>query len=98
MLKWFDAREASEFGLAMAEFLAERVPPESIPATEKKPLRHAGEVVAKLHIQAERFAMNSKLNMYKKAKLANSFQWRLFDLGYEKRIVEELTKELLRCL
>jgi hypothetical protein len=36
--------------------------------------------------------------MYKKAKLANAFQWRLFDLGYDKRIVEELTKELLRSL
>jgi len=36
--------------------------------------------------------------LYKKAKLANPFQWRLFDLGYDKRIVEELTKELLRSL
>lgn len=98
LFSWFDAREASQFGLSMADFLAKRIPPEAIPATEKKPLRKAGEVISKLHIQLQQFATNHRLNMYKKAKLANAFQWRLFDLGYDKRIVEELTKELLRSL
>ena len=92
------AKEAKEFGLSLAEFFAQRVPPESIPATEKKPLRKVGEVVSKLHAQVERFRADHKLNMYKKAKLANAFQWKLFDLGYDKLIVQELTKELLRHL
>ncbi|HEX8961574.1 MAG TPA: hypothetical protein VF801_01115 [Rhodocyclaceae bacterium] len=79
----------------MAEFFAQRVPPESIPATEEKPLRKATEVVAKLRMQAQTFRFGHKLNIYKKAKLANAFQWKLFDLGYHKKVVEELTKELL---
>ncbi len=82
----------------MAEFFAQRVPPEPIPATEKKPLRKAGEVIAKLHVQVQQFRASHQLNMYKKAKLAKAFQWKLFDLGYDKSIVQELTKELLRHL
>lgn len=95
-LKWFDAKDASQFGLYMAEYFAQRVPPESIPASEKKPLKKAAEVLAKLQEQIAKFRTNHKLNIFKKAKLANAFQWKLFDLGYDKRIVEELTKELLR--
>jgi hypothetical protein len=98
LLDWFDSREASQFGLELAEFFAQRIPPESIPSAEKKPLRKAGEVLDKLQLQVQRFGAKHKLNMYKKAKLANAFQWRLFDLGYDKLIVEELTKELLRHL
>jgi hypothetical protein len=98
LFAWFDGREANEFGLSLAEFFAKRVPPESIPATEKKPLQKAGEVISKLNDQVQRFRAEHKLNMYKKAKLANAFQWKLFDLGYDKVIVQELTKELLRAL
>jgi hypothetical protein len=95
IFKWFDAREATRFGLAMAEFFAQRVPASSIPASEEKPLRRAAEVIGKLQAQADRFRLDHKLNLYTKAKLANTFQWRLFDLGYDKRIVDALTKELL---
>lgn len=95
IFEWFDAREARQFGISMAEFFAQRVPASAIPASEEKPLRKAAEVVSKLHIQAQSFRIGHKLNIYKKAKLANAFQWKLFDLGYNKRIIDELTKELL---
>ena len=95
---WFDGREAHDFGLSLADFCAQRIPPESIPSTDKKPLRKAGEVITKLHAQVQQFRASHKLNMYKKAKLANAFQWKLFDLAYDKRIVQELNKELLRYL
>ncbi|MCX7175879.1 MAG: hypothetical protein NT159_18530 [Proteobacteria bacterium] len=98
LFEWFNAKDASEFGTSMAEFLAQRIPPESIPATDKKPLKKAAEVISKLHTQAARFRSEHKLNIYKRAKLANEFQWKLFSLGYDKHVVEELTKELLRSL
>ncbi len=98
LFKWFDAQKATQFGLSMADFFAERIPPESIPASEKKPLMKAAAVISKVHAQAQRFRTENQLNIYKKAKLANAFQWKLFDLGYDKRIAEELTKELLRYL
>jgi hypothetical protein len=54
--------------------------------------------IARLHVQVQQFSASHQLNMYKKAKLANAFQWKLFDLGYDKSIVQELTKDLLRYL
>jgi hypothetical protein len=98
LFDWLDTREASQFGISMAEFFAQRLQPESIPATEKKSLKRAIEVLSKVQSQAVRFRTDHKLNIFKKSKLANEFQWKLFDLGYDKEIVEELTKELLRYL
>jgi DNA-directed RNA polymerase specialized sigma subunit len=98
LFDWFDGRKADQFGLEMAEYFAKRIPASSIPASETKPLRRAGEVISSLHQQLQRFRAENKLNIYTKAKLANAFQWKLFDLGYNKMIVEELTKELLRSL
>jgi hypothetical protein len=98
LFKWFDGKEASEFGLFMADFFANRVPVTSVPAPDKKSLQKVTEVVAKLHTQSSRFRVDHKLNIYKRAKLTNAFQWRLFDLGYDRTAVEELTRELLRSL
>lgn len=98
LFSWFDGREANEFGLSLAEFFAQRVPPESIPATDKKPLRKVEDVLSKMHAKLQQYRSGHKLNMYQKARLGNAFQWKLFDLGYDKLIVEELTRELLRHL
>lgn len=98
ILKWFDVKEAGQFGLDMAEFFAQRLSPESIPASDKKSIKKATNVLSKVYGQTQRFGKDNKLNMFKKAKLANAFQWKLFDLGYDKKIVEELTKQLLRYL
>lgn len=98
LLKWFDAREAAEFGATMADFFAERVPPQPISAGDKKPLRKSAEVIAKLQVQAKRFGTENRLNVFKKAKLANTFQWKLIGLGYDKDVVREISKELVRHL
>lgn len=93
-IEWFNAKEATEFGNSIAEYYAQRIPPEST-STDANMRKRLIEVMAKLHIQTERFRMEHKLNVYKTAKLANAFQWKLLDLGYNKTLVEELTKELL---
>lgn len=98
LFKWFDATEARDFGHSLAEFFAKRVPADSIPASGKKQLAKAFEVIGKLHAQIRQFRSEHNLNMYQKAKLANAFQWKLLELGYDKTIVPELTKELLRGL
>ena len=95
-LAWFDAKKASAFGISIAEYFAQRVPPTSLRATDAKLSRNLAEVTSSLHTQAELFRMEHKPNIYKTAKLANSFQWKLFDLGYDKGFVEDLTKKLLR--
>jgi hypothetical protein len=91
----FDAREASQFGLTLAEFIAQR-----IPASSDKPKsgKKQQEIFQKAGAQIAQFKSKHKLNVYTKAKLANAFKWKLLDLGYDKALVDELTKELLVAL
>lgn len=98
LFKWFDAREAGKFGVTLAEFFAQRVPPQAFPSTDKKALKKSAETVVKMQDQIRRFRAEHDLNMFKKAKLANEFQWKLFSLGYDKKRVEELARELMRAL
>ncbi|MGE5468976.1 MAG: hypothetical protein ACM3Y9_16255 [Ignavibacteria bacterium] len=87
MFDWFNAHAATEFGKSLAGFLADRIP--------TKHARKAPEALAKLFAQVEQFKQTNRLNMYKKAKLANAFRWKLVDYGYQDEFVEEMTKELL---
>lgn len=86
-LDWLDARKACEFGEFLADFLAERIP-------NKSP-KKAPEALAKLFAQIDGFKQTNKLNLYKKAKLGNSFKWKLIDHGYTDEFIEEMTKEVL---
>ena len=87
LFDWLDARAAVECGATLAEFVVERIP-------NKNP-KKAPEALAKLFAHIERFKQDNKLNMYKKAKLANTFRWKLVDYGYTNEFVDEMTKEVL---
>ena len=69
MFSWLNAREASQFGHSLADFFAQRVPPEAIPATEKKPLRKTGEVIAKMHTKLIDYRSSHKLNVLPKGQV-----------------------------
>jgi hypothetical protein len=92
---WFDGREAAEFGVTLANYFAERVPPGSISATDRKSVLKAGKVTANVHAQLQQFRTRHPLNIYKKAKLANAFRWRLVELGYDRQFVAEISQEML---
>lgn len=95
IIDWFDAREAVQFGISLAEFLAQRVSLDVDAAKHHKSATKQKEVFPKLLLQIARFKQEHTLNMYKKAKLGNSFKWKLLDLGYEPAFVDAMTKELL---
>jgi len=63
--------------------------------TKDKSTAKQQEVVTKMLLQIQIFKANHKLNLYKKAKLANSFKWKLMDANYQPEIVDELTKTVL---
>jgi hypothetical protein len=44
--------------------------------------------------QAHDFARDNKLNIYTKARLANTFKWALTEAGYPKDFVDKMTIEL----
>jgi hypothetical protein len=98
MLSWFDGREATTFGLDLADFFAARMPDRSLRARDAKSLRKSAMVAEKVFRRAAQFRLTHPLNMFKRAKLVNAFQWRLFELGYDRSKVEELARNIARVL
>lgn len=94
MIDWFNAKEAQKFGIELAAFFTERIPPEISHRKEKTSAKKK-EVLSKMFQRIERFKLQYKLNVYKKAKFGNSFQWALKDAGYDQEFINALTKELL---
>jgi hypothetical protein len=94
MISWFDARDAQQFGRTLAGFFIERIPAEDSGKKDKSMARKQ-EVLNKILQQIEIYKIDHKLNIYKKAKLANAFKWTLLDAKYEPASVDELTKIIL---
>jgi hypothetical protein len=91
-LGWFDAREAQHFGVSLAETLAKNL------ATSERKHESAAkrsQLLQKLFVQVRQFKQTHKLNLYKKAKIGTSFKWKLLELGFEPKLVDELTHELM---
>jgi len=94
MLSWFNARDAQQFGTTLADFFIDRIPPEESGKKNKADAKRQ-EVMQKMLQQIQIYKVNNKLNIFKKAKLANSFKWKLLDANFDPEFVDELTKILL---
>ncbi len=94
LLNWFDAKEAKEFGIALARFHIEKIPLDSSGA-KNKPMAKKQEALNKLFQQMARFKLEHRLNIYKKAQLGNAFKWALRDAGYEAAYVDQITRQLM---
>jgi len=95
IVDWFRTREIDEFARSIAGEIMKRVPPDSLDPLTKKA---AGQLKNSHHAifgQAEKFALTHPLNLYKKARLGNSFRWALRDAGYPSDLVESWTYELV---
>lgn len=94
VLSWFDAREAKEFGVSLAHFYINRIPPGDS-AGKNKSIAKQQEVINKMFQQLARFKLEHRLNIYKKAQLGNVFKWTLKDAGYDTEFADQLTKKLM---
>lgn len=90
----FDTREIEEFANALASDLGRRFPPASEARTDPGAKHQVKVILDGLAVRAVRFREQNKLGLYKKAKLANVFRWKLTELGYSKEFVEQATKEI----
>jgi len=98
LLGLVDTRELEEFATALADDFGRRFPPTSETRTDPG-VKHQREVIIEgLAARAIRFHQQQKLGIYKKAKLANVFRWRLAELGYSKSFVERVTKDVVTRL
>jgi hypothetical protein len=97
LLRWFDATVAVEFGEHMAAEVARIVPLEASRVSRKnatkqldkfqRAIMHAGDLKAQ-----------GPLNVYKKARCANTLRWALIDKGYPKPFVEEVVRLVINRL
>jgi tetratricopeptide (TPR) repeat protein len=91
LLEWFNAREAANVGVALADSLAPSAEPRSAKGARKAEAGPLRELLQR----ADREVRALRLNFYKKAKFANSFKWRLIENGFEPTVANELTQSLI---
>jgi tetratricopeptide (TPR) repeat protein len=100
MLEWLNAKEATQAGTALADdfFLQTASGSSAARANELRPSTNGKELQRFLNRflqRVDRDVRPLQLNMFKRAKLANSFKWRLLEKGVEREIVDELTQALV---
>lgn len=93
ILEWFNARAAVEVGSALADQFAPAAV--TIWAKGKKISPARRDLLMEVFRRAEREVPRLELNIFRKAKFANSFKWRLIENGVEKDFADELTQHLV---
>ena len=103
LLKWLDARDATAAGAALADdFYLQSASKLPGPHAQESRMRPRGQelqrFLQKFLQRVDQAARPLKLNFFKRAKLANSFKWRLLEKGVEQELVDELTQALVMRL
>src|ERR1700674_1711779 len=95
ILEWFNAREAAKIGAALADQFAPRQVMTSTTRGKQSASSGPDDVLHEVLQRVDREVRNLRLNFYKKAKIANSFKWRLLENGVEKALADEVTQRLV---
>ena len=94
--KWLKASEATQVGTALADDFVLQTGSGAVAARSKEAQeKDLQRFLQKFLQRVDRDASPLQLNFFKRAKLANSFKWRLLEKGVEKQIVDELTQALV---
>jgi tetratricopeptide (TPR) repeat protein len=96
-LKWFNAREAADLGVALADQFAAAAALATMRNSEGKRKGHAA-ALEQLHERADREVLPLELNFYQKARFANSFKWKLIENGVEPGVADGVTQSLIMHL
>ena len=94
---WFKSNKLiDEFSTRLATDLAQRYPPElENDATRKRNPERLAKAFDSTFNRAIDFQRERKLGVYGKARLGNSFRWKLKELGYPEDLIELATKALI---
>jgi hypothetical protein len=95
MFSWFDAREAQQLAIRLADEFARAFPVKNDGKEDKKILAKRDKATELVFAQAELFVRKTPLNIYKKARFGQTFQARLAALGYEIEFTRGLTRDVL---
>jgi tetratricopeptide (TPR) repeat protein len=91
ILQWFNARQASEAGAA----LADKLTPSAARIEASGSAQGDGAVVQDIVKRARTELNDQRFNFYQRAKLANAFKWRLIENGIERKIANRVTQSLV---
>ena len=91
VFNWFNSRVAVDVGGSLADQFLAAVAKSS---AKRKTPDHTQAIQAFLG-QVEREVRPLRLGMFRRAKLANTFKWRLLDKGVDRNLADELTRMLL---
>ncbi|HEY1891665.1 MAG TPA: sulfotransferase [Steroidobacteraceae bacterium] len=98
LLDWFNTRDAVAVGATLADhFLPERSSAAAAGNKSGAP-KDWRQHVPRFRQRIAREAGALKLNLFKRAKLLNSFKWRLLELGFDAGSADELTQVVLMQL
>jgi tetratricopeptide (TPR) repeat protein len=96
-LQWFNSREATEIGTALASQVAPFIATDS--ASEGNAALVKGDkALAELIRRGANEVLSLRLNIFKRAKFANSFKWGLLDHGVAAAAADEMTEFFLMHL
>jgi tetratricopeptide (TPR) repeat protein len=96
LLKWLDTSEVTQLGTALADDVV--LQSDAGSASRHSRGRNAQELqkfLQRFLQRVDRDAGALKLNLFKRAKLANTFKWRLLEKGVEPQLTDELTRALV---
>jgi tetratricopeptide (TPR) repeat protein len=94
--KWFNAREAVDAGVSLADQFPRPPKPVSAPRGKLEQLHRAhGEALRDYLRRAVHELQTRRLNFYKRAWFANSFKWRLVENGVDAETANEWTQTLV---
>jgi hypothetical protein len=93
MLNWLSSEESVRFGQETARFVMQELA-SSNDRRDAKFARHAEKVLQQVDRRLAAFKSRERLNVYKRAKLANAFLWGLKEGGCAEAYANELTEWL----
>jgi len=94
LLHWLDARAATRVGATLADDVVMQKAAGRA-AQRGDSSGQLQKLLQKFLQRVDREARGLELNLFKRAKLANSFKWRLLEKGVEREIADELTQALV---
>jgi len=94
-LNFLNAREAVAIGDSLADQFIPQASPDGTKRVKKTRPGDAEDELRKFVQRIDSDARPLRLNFYKRAKLANSFKWKLLQNGVKPEFVNELTRMLL---
>jgi tetratricopeptide (TPR) repeat protein len=95
IFQWFNAREAAEVGISLADEFTRRAITQSNKQAKKIAQNAEGRVLTEILSRTDAELCNLRLNLYKRVKFANSFKWRLLENGVEGAVANEITHKLV---